>query len=405
MPVPTSTPDRSGVSQPGYGPRRTVAVLTGTRAEYGLLAPVLRGLDAEPVDVALIVTGTHLSRAHGHTVDEIRRDGREPAVELPLPLADDSPRGIARSVAVATEGVAAALLDLHCDLLVVLGDRYEVLAAAQAALLVGVPIAHIHGGELTEGAIDEHIRHAVTKLASLHFVAAPSYRDRVVQMGEAPERVHLVGALALDTIAALSAPDAAAVARALGWPAPRPFFLVTWHPETLDRGDPLPAVDAMFDALAEFPDHAVVVTATNADACGALVAERIAERVGALGDGAVSRASLGHTLYLRAMQVAAAVVGNSSSGVIEAPAVGTPTVNIGERQKGRLRAPSVIDVPAQSAAIVDGLRRALGRERERYRGFGDGTAGAQIARVLATVDLASLARKPFYDLPARPPAG
>lgn len=280
MPVPTSTPDPSGASRPGASERRTVAVLTGTRAEYGLLTTVLRGLDAEPVDVALIVTGTHLSRAHGHTVDEIRRDGREPAAEIALPLQDDSPRGIARSVAVATEGVAGALLDLQCDLLVVLGDRYEVLAAAQAALLVGVPIAHIHGGELTEGAIDEHIRHAVTKLATLHFVAAPPYRDRVVQMGEAPERVHLVGAPALDTIGALGAPDAAAVAQALGWPAPQPFFLITWHPETLDRGDPLPAVDALFDALAQFPDHALVVTATNADACGAAVAERIAQRVG-----------------------------------------------------------------------------------------------------------------------------
>jgi UDP-hydrolysing UDP-N-acetyl-D-glucosamine 2-epimerase len=283
---------------------------------------------------------------------------------------------------------------------VVLGDRYEVLAAATAALLLRIPVAHIHGGETTVGAVDEAIRHAVTKMSHLHFVAAEEYRRRVVQLGESPERVWTVGALGLDSIERLSPLDDAELYALLGgWdPGERPL-LMTYHPATLGSVDPAEAARAVFAAVDAFPDVRVVATEANADAGGRAV--NAALREWGARDGARVRVvtSLGQRGYLTLMRRAGAVVGNSSSGILEAPALGVPTVNVGDRQRGRLRAPSVIDVDEDVESVRAGIARALEGSWSAETPYGTPGASGRILEVLLTHPLGrELLRKGFHDL-------
>lgn len=383
---------------------RRIVVVTGSRAEYGLLASLLEVLNGDPaVELGLIVTGTHLSQHFGMTVGDIERDGFTVSERVPLPLDDDSPVGTAQAMAVALADIAEALSRIQPDIVVLLGDRFETLAAAQAALVIGAVVAHIHGGEATEGALDDCFRHAVSKLAHLHFVAAEPYRRRVVQMGEAPDRVFNVGALGLDAIANTALLDREALERTLGFVLGDRYLLLTYHPVTLDPGFGAEALAAALKALDRYPEYAIIATGHNADTgnrrLGVMIERFAAERPSRV----TFRMSLGRRGYLSAMKHAAAVVGNSSSGIIEAPAMGVPTVNIGDRQKGRLRADSVIDCAGEEKAIVAALDRALdSRFRKQVRGttspYGRPGAARLIAETLKGVPLSGLVIKRFHDI-------
>jgi UDP-hydrolysing UDP-N-acetyl-D-glucosamine 2-epimerase len=384
--------------------KRTICVATGSRADYGLLRSLLRAIAADAdLRLQVLVTGMHLSPAFGDTWRDIEADGFALSARVDMLEPGDTALATATSLGRGVIGSAEALQQLAPDMLVVLGDRFEMLAVAQAALVLRIPLAHLHGGELSEGAFDESIRHAITKMAQWHFVAAEPYRARVVQMGERPERVFNVGAPGLDALDGMDWLDRAALERELGLALRAPLLLVTWHPETLSAAAPVEAVDELLAALEAIPEATLVLTYPNADAGGRALIERIQRFVQADPARRCAAASLGHRRYLSLLRVADAVVGNSSSGLTEAPALKVATVNIGDRQHGRMKAASVIDTAARRADIEAGIRRALSPQ---FRAslpatrslYGQGGAGARIKDILKTVPLA--VRKPFHDLAA-----
>jgi UDP-hydrolysing UDP-N-acetyl-D-glucosamine 2-epimerase len=387
---------------------RKICIITGTRAEFGLLRHLMHRIAADDrATLQVLATGSHLVPSLGETWREIQAAGFAIHARVNLQLGDDSPLGVARSVARGVEGFARELDRLGPDVVVLLGDRYEILAAAQAAMLLGLPIAHLHGGESTEGAIDEAIRHAVTKMSHLHFVAAEPYRRRVIQLGEDPARVFTVGAFALDAIAELEPVSVEELSAFAGLDlAARPFVLLTYHPVTLEREGVSTATQALLEALDRVPDVSVLATKANADPGGRQVNALVELWTAGRRDRAALVPSLGHRRYLSAARAAMAVVGNSSSGIIEAPALGVPTVNVGSRQRGRLRALSVRDVPEETDAIVAALREVRdGQERvdpAAENPYGTPGAARRTARVLLEHPLVGLTRKRFHDVPVDP---
>lgn len=380
---------------------RRIAVFTSTRAEYGLLRPLMAEVSARPdLSLVTLVSGTHLSAEHGATWREIAADGFAIDARIDMKLGRDDPSGVSASAALVLTGVAEALTRLQPDVLVLLGDRYELLAAAQAALLARVPIAHIHGGETTEGAIDESIRHAVTKLALLHFPATEAYAERIRQMGELPARVFNVGAPAMDNIAGLAPVPLAELETFIGLPLRTPAFLVTYHPVTLACDSGLAAMRSLLAALDQRAGS-IVITGANADPGASAIRSELQAFAAARPERVVLVESLGARRYLSLIAHVDAVVGNSSSGLLEAPAVGVPSVDIGDRQRGRLRAPSVIhcgeDAAAIGAALDEALspaHRALAARRETP--YGQAGAARRIVDALQAIHIESLA-KPFVD--------
>lgn len=380
-----------------------IAIVTGSRAEYGLFRPILAGIrDSAHLELQLLVTGTHFDERFGATWRQIEADGFRIDRRIPLPLADDSPRATGAAMAAALDGLAGAYHDLRPDFVLLLGDRYEILSAAAAALPFNIPIGHIHGGEVTEGAIDECFRHAISKMANVHFTAAAPYAARLVRMGEMPEHVLVVGAPGLDALTERPLLDRAAVEAKLGIPLAKPCFLVTYHPLTMDTALSERGALALVAALDEFPDATVIVTGTNADPGFGRIAEII--------DGFVDRhpqtarmiRNMGQHLYLSTAKLVDVVIGNSSSGIIEIPALGVPTVNIGDRQKGRLRSTSVIDCHEEQSAISGAIRKALSHPFRSLAAtaenpYGMPGAGLRIVRYLEQADFRQLRRKPFYD--------
>ncbi|ANJ67136.1 UDP-N-acetyl-D-glucosamine 2-epimerase, UDP-hydrolysing [Halothiobacillus diazotrophicus] len=385
---------------------RRIAVVTGTRADYGLLYWLIHDLhQAQDLELQLIVTGMHLVPLFGHTVDVIEQDGFPIAARVDIDLDSDEPEAVARSTGLATIGLAEAFARLRPDIVVILGDRFEMLAAASAAFIQRVPIAHIHGGEVTEGALDEGFRHAITKLAHLHFTAAEPYRRRVIQMGESPERVFEVGAPGLDHLRRTPLLSRAELEASLGFPLGQTNFLVTFHPATLDVTDAATQCRALLTALDAFPEATVVITLPNADPGGRAIIPLLEAYAGRHAGRVHLRASLGQLRYLSLLCQVQTVIGNSSSGIIEAPSFGAPTVNIGDRQQGRLRAASVIDCAPTSADIVAAIRRSLSADfraalKNRVNPYGAGDATGRMMAVLRQVDLDTLRRKTFYDLPS-----
>jgi UDP-N-acetylglucosamine 2-epimerase (non-hydrolysing)/GDP/UDP-N,N'-diacetylbacillosamine 2-epimerase (hydrolysing) len=384
---------------------RRVCVVTGTRAEYGLLYWLMKEIEGDPaLELQLIATGAHLSPEFGSTYRVIESDGFRIDAKVEMLLSSDSAVGSTKSLGLAVIGFADALDRLRPDVLVLLGDRIEVLAAAQAAMVAQIPIAHIHGGELTEGVIDEAIRHAVTKMSHLHFTAAEEYRERVLQLGEAPARVFNTGAVGVDNLSRLTLLTRAELEESLGFPlGPSPVLLCTYHPETLSGESPATAVAEVFRALDRIPGARVVMTKANADAGGREINQAIDEYAAARTDRVAAFTSLGQLRYLSLLRVADVVVGNSSSGIIEAPAAGTATVNIGERQRGRLAAPSIISCGGSEEEIVAAIARALSPEfqavvAEGVTHFGSGGASAAIKRVLKETPLDEILQKTFHDL-------
>jgi UDP-N-acetylglucosamine 2-epimerase (non-hydrolysing)/GDP/UDP-N,N'-diacetylbacillosamine 2-epimerase (hydrolysing) len=381
---------------------RKICIVTGTRADYGLLQSVMAEVAAHPaLSLQIVATGMHLSPEFGLTVRQIEADGFKVDEKVEMLLSSDTPVGIAKSMGLATIGFADALYRLRPDLIVVLGDRFEILAAAQAALVARIPIAHIHGGETTEGAFDEGIRHSLTKMAQWHFVSAEPYRKRVVQMGEAPDRVFISGAPGLDHLTRTALLDRGALAASLDMPLGEPLFLVTYHPATLGDADPAAAQAELLAALDGFPTASVIYTLPNADPAGRGLARQATAWCEANAGRAKAFQSLGQQRYLSAMALADVTIGNSSSGLIETPALKRATVNIGMRQEGRLKANSVIDAADDREAIARAIGEALSPE---FRGtlpstvslYGQGEAGKSIAAKLASVTLSDSKR--FFDI-------
>ena len=382
---------------------RTICVVTGARAEYGLLYWLLKEIEADPdLTLRLVVTGMHLAPRFGLTWRAIEDDGFKIDAKVDIDLGDDTARGVARSLGLGTIGMAEAFERLKPDLVVVHGDRFEVLAAAQAALLARLPVAHIRGGELTEGALDDAMRHAITKMAHLHFTASEAYSKRVIQLGEDPARVFTVGALGLEAVYQTPPMSHVELERSLGFPVGETTFLVTYHPATLGRIEPAQAVGELIAALDRFPNATIVFTGVNADPGHDAIANRVRDyTVHRLGPTHYVE-SLGQRRYLALMRVSAAVVGNSSSGIVEAPALKVPTVNIGERQKGRLRSASVIDCQETRGAIQDAIEKALdpgfrAHLAETVSPYGDGDAARKIKTILKQTDLEGIVVKRFFD--------
>jgi UDP-N-acetylglucosamine 2-epimerase (non-hydrolysing)/GDP/UDP-N,N'-diacetylbacillosamine 2-epimerase (hydrolysing) len=383
---------------------RRICIVTGSRAEYGLLQGLTRAIADDPeLELQLVVTGAHLAPEFGLTYRAIESDGFRIDRRIEIQLSSDTSVGMAKSVGIGVLGFADAFDSLAPDLVMVLGDRYEILAAAQAAFLSGIAVGHISGGEVTEGAIDDSIRHAITKFSRFHFVAAEAYRRRVIQLGEAPDRVFNVGDPGLDKIVRLPLLDRDALSAEIGLDPHCPYFVVTYHPVTAGAGNPSHGVEALLEALDEFAEHAVLVTKPNADAGSRQIARLLdayaANRPGRV----VISSSLGQLNYLSALKHCAAVVGNSSSGIVEAPALKRPTVNIGPRQNGRLKAASVIDCSPNRASIRDAIGRAISPDFARVAAgaqslYGSCDATSQIHALLKRLDLTRHAAKRFHDV-------
>lgn len=384
---------------------RKVCVVSGSRAEYGLLFWLLKEIQADTaLKLQLVVTGAHLSPEFGLTYEQIEADGFSIDAKVEMILSSDSPAGVAKSIGIGVIGFADALGRLEPDIVVVLGDRYEILAAAQAAMVARIPLAHIHGGESTEGAIDEAIRHAVTKMSHLHFTAAESYRQRVIQLGEDPRRVFNFGAVGLDNLTRLKLLKGSALESTLDFPfAPGPVILCTYHPVTLRDSDTCDPLVELFHALDRLPNGRVVFTKANADTGGRVINRMIDDYAARNPDRVRAFVNLGQLRYLSLLSEADVVVGNSSSGLIEAPAVQTPTVNIGDRQRGRLKASSVIDCGETSTEISAAIAKALSPEFQQVVAtakslFGTGGASERIAGVIRDTPLDGILQKVFHDL-------
>jgi UDP-N-acetylglucosamine 2-epimerase (non-hydrolysing)/GDP/UDP-N,N'-diacetylbacillosamine 2-epimerase (hydrolysing) len=354
------------------------------------------------LDLQIVATGMHLSPEFGLTYQQIEEDGFVIDETIEMLLSSDTPVGIAKSIGLGTIGFADAFKQLGPDIVVLLGDRFEILAAAQAAMVARIPIAHIHGGETTEGAIDESIRHAITKMAHLHLTAAAPFRKRVIQMGEAPSRVFNVGAPGLDHLKRLDLLDREAFEASIDFEIAEPTFLITCHPATLANISSEEAIDQLFAAIDTFPEATLIFTKSNADADGRVINQRIESYVEQHKRRARVYTSLGQRRYLSALHHVDVVIGNSSSGIIEAPAVPIATVNIGDRQKGRLRARSVIDVSADTQSIIQGIEQALSdlfqkNLQDVSSPYGDGEASPRICQHLKTVDTTNLMTS-FHDL-------
>lgn len=386
--------------------KRRIAVFTGTRAEYGLLYWLMKDIQASDVlELQVIVSGMHLSPEFGETWKQVEADGFPLDAKVEMLLSSDTPVGVVKSMGLGTIGFADALERLKPNLLVVLGDRFEALAVAQAALIMRIPVAHLHGGEITEGAYDDAIRHAITKMASLHFTAAEPYRQRVIQMGETPETVFNVGAVGLDHLLRNAPMGQDELSVSLGFTLREPYFLVTYHPVTLADEDPETSFRAMLAALDHFPDHQVILTYPNADNGGRALIPMLEDYARSEPSRVLVIPSLGFRRYLGALGRATAIIGNSSSGIIEAPAFGVPTVNIGARQLGRLAADSVLHCVPDANAIREAIATAVSpdfaiRCKCVANPYGQGSAAEQIVRVLE--GRPATFQKHFYDLEPRP---
>ena len=381
---------------------KRIAVFTGTRAEYGLLYWLMKEIQASSLlELQVLVSGMHLSPEFGETWKEVEADGFPIDAKVEMLLSSDTPVGVVKSMGVGTLGFADALDRLTPDMLVVLGDRFEALAVVQAALIMRVPVAHIHGGEITEGAYDDAIRHAITKMASLHFTAAEPYRRRVIQMGEAPETVFNVGAVGLDHLFCGEAMSLDELSASLGFPVRQPYFLVTYHPVTASQESPEATFRALLLAIDGFPQYQVILTYPNADNGGRAIIPILEEYAHRNSGRVVAISSLGFRRYVCALRHAAAMIGNSSSGIIEAPAFGVPTVNIGSRQRGRLAADSVLHCAPDRESIQEMIGRAVtpsfSDNCQRVASpYGRGNAASQIVRVIERFKLGS--SKHFHDL-------
>ena len=383
---------------------RKVCVITGTRAEYGLLRWVMQGIKEDPeLTLQVIATGMHLSPEFGLTFHEIEKDGFQIDRKVEMLTSSDTPVGIAKSIGLGLIGFADALNELKPHLIVVLGDRFEIFAAVSAALVARIPVAHLHGGETTEGAFDEALRHSITKMSHLHFVAAEEYRQRVIQLGEQPERVFLVGGLGVDNIKRLKLLDRAALEASIGFQLGAKSLLITFHPVTLETSTAEDQMAELLAALAKLKDTQLIFTMPNADTDGRALIKMVEQFV-VQHPNARAYTSLGQLRYLSCMAQVDGVVGNSSSGLAEAPSFKKGTINIGDRQRGRLQATSVINCEPMRQSIEVALKELYTADFQAslsqvQNPYGDGGASEHVVERIKHCAIDGLTKKSFYDLP------
>ena len=383
---------------------RKICVVTGTRAEYGLLRWLMDGINKSPVlDLQIIATGMHLSPEFGLTYRDIEKDGFCIDKKVEMVLSADTSSAITKSTGLGMIGFADALSELEPDLVIILGDRYELLAVAFAALLALIPIAHISGGETTEGAFDEAIRHSITKVAWWHFVAAEAFKKRVIQMGEDPKRVFNVGGLGVDAIKKTRLLSKKELVEKTGIQFGKKNLLVTYHPVTLEHNSSQKHFQVLLDVLDEMKDIYLIFTMPNSDSDGRIIKELIDEFVSSHSHRSIAFTSMGHINYLSALQYLDGVMGNSSSGLAEAPTFKIGTINIGDRQKGRLKAKSVIDCQPTKESIIKAVERLYSEDFLNMlptieSPYGEGAGSEKILDILENTPLPDELKKEFYSL-------
>ncbi len=383
---------------------RRICVITGTRAEYGLLRWVMQGVKDDPgLKLQIIVTGMHLSPEFGLTYRAIEKDGFHIDRKVEMLTSSDTAVGTAKSMGLGMIGFADALQEMKPDLIVVLGDRFEIFTAVSAALVARIPVAHLHGGETTEGAYDEAFRHSITKMSHLHFVAAKEYRQRVIQLGEQPDRVFLVGGLGIGNINRLPLLDRSKLEGELDFTLGPKNLLITFHPVTLDTVSAANQMEELLAALADMRDTKLIFTMPNADTDGRTLIKMVEQFV-TQHPNARAYTSLGQLNYLSCIANVDGVVGNSSSGLTEVPSFKKGTINIGDRQRGRLQAASIINAEPTRESIAAACEKLYSKRfqailKRTTNPYGGGGASEKVIKILKHYDIANIVKKNFYDLP------
>ena len=382
---------------------KKICVVTGTRAEYGLLRWVMEEIKrSNSLTLNLIVCGMHLSPEFGLTIKQIQDDDFKVNKKVEMILSSDTPASIAKSMGIGLISFADALEDLKPDLLLVLGDRYEILSVTSAALVARIPVAHLHGGEATEGSIDEAIRHSITKMSHIHFVASNEYQKRVIQLGEQPDTVFNVGGLGIDNIQKLNLLDKKELEQSLDFKLRKRNFLITFHPVTLESNTSQEQMNQLLESLSSFKETGFIFTMPNSDTHGRVLFSMIKKFV-QKNSNAKSFTSLGQLRYLSCIQHIDLIIGNSSSGIIEAPSFKKPTINIGDRQKGRIRAASIIDCDPEIESIINSIKKALSFDfqesiKKTINPYGNGGASAKIVKILENYNFDDILKKNFYNI-------
>ena len=381
-----------------------ICIATGTRAEYGLLKPLMSAINNEPDwQLQILVTGAHLSPEFGLTFLEIEKDGFLIDKKVEMLLSSDTASSIVKSMGLGMIGFSDALQDLDPDLLVILGDRYEMLALASSALIFKIPMVHIHGGEITEGAYDDAIRHSITKMSNLHFTSTEEYKNRIIQLGENPKFVHNVGAIGLDSVKNLPLLNEEELEKQLEFKFKKYNYQVTFHPTTLDKDSPENQFQILLDAIDKQTDSFFIFTKANADTGGRIINKMIDDYVSKNPDKARAFSSLGNLRFLSLVKHCDAVIGNSSSGILEVPSLKTGTINIGDRQKGRIQAESIINTDVSEIEILNALDKVKSEEfksivEHSVNPYGTGETTQKIMNELRKINLGDFSTKQFHDL-------
>ena len=382
---------------------RKICVITGTRAEYGLLYWLMKEIDADKdIKLQIVVTGMHLSPEFGNTYQQIEKDGFTIDKKVDISLSSDTELAISKSMGLGMIGFADAFNELKPDLIVVLGDRFEIFSAVSAAMITKIPVAHLHGGETTEGAFDESIRHSITKMSHLHFAATNEYRDRIIQLGEQPNRVFNVGGLGIDNINKLKLLAKSDFEKAIDFELGEKNILVTFHPVTLENFTAKLQFQELLNSIDELKNTRIIFTKTNSDTDGRIINSMIDAYV-AMHDNTIAFVSMGQLNYLSALQFMNAIVGNSSSGLLEAPSFKIATIDIGERQKGRIKADSVISCSPTQESISSAFYKSYSEDFQNIvdntkNPYGSGGASKIVVDIIKGFDLNGILKKTFYDL-------
>ncbi|MDC0239200.1 UDP-N-acetylglucosamine 2-epimerase [Candidatus Thioglobus sp.] len=383
--------------------RRKIGVVTGTRAEYGLLYWLMKEIDSDKfLELQIFATGMHLSEEFGNTYQQIEKDGFTIDSKVDISLSSDTELAISRSMGLGIIGFSETFQELKPDLLLVLGDRFEIFSAVSAAMIAKIPVAHLHGGETTEGVFDEYIRHSITKMSHLHFVAMEKYRDRIIQLGEHPNKVFNVGGLGVDSINKLKLLSKANLEKSINFKLGEKNIIVTFHPVTLEKSTSKVNFQALLDSLAKLKNTKIIFTKANSDTDGRVINTMIDDYV-ANHENTIAFVSMGQLNYLSALQLMDVVIGNSSSGLLEAPSFKIGTINIGDRQKGRIKADSVIDCLPEIKSIDKALKKLYSEDFQNKiknvnNPYGDGGASKKIISIIKKVNVNNILKKSFYDL-------
>lgn len=384
---------------------RKICVITSSRADFGLLSPLIKEIELhKDLTLQLITTGSHLSHELGYTCKEVE-DSFSIDKKVDISLSSDSALGISKSMGLAQEQLVKAYSELEPDIVLVLGDRYEILSAVIAAMISNIPVAHLDGGETTEGAMDEYIRHSITKMSHLHFTCNEEYRKRVIQLGENPSSVFNTGSTGVDSMKSMKLLSKDEFEESIGFKLNKKNLSVTFHPVTLE-GNAEGQFQELLNALDTLENTNIIFTKANADSGGDIINKMIDEYVKSCPEKTIAFESMGYHRYLSSIVHVDALVGNSSSGITEAPFYKTPTVNIGDRQKGRIRVESILDCKAKKDDIIRSVKKIYTKEfqdnlKRVVSPYGNGTASKQIVEVLSSYNLDDILKKSFYDLEPR----